>query len=698
MSDNAALFKEWLQKIANPAALPPAEQVHLLRQIIHYADQQYYVHDNPILSDVAYDQFFKDLQTLETQHPTLVDSSSPTQRIAKGLNPAFVPVQHHVPMLSLENSYNADDLITWANKLQASLPNHKLSFTVEPKYDGAGISLVYENDALHVAATRGDGIKGETITMNAKQIRSIPIHAALKEHEVQTIEIRGEVVIKKDTFQAFNEQRIAAGLPILANPRNAASGSLRMMDPEEVRKRGLYAILYHVSYHQPQPIADMKHPLNTGHYETLKWLQELGFPTPAQDLHLCNTIDEVIQICHSYENKRDGLPYELDGMVVKVNAYDLQESLGMTSHHPRWAIAYKFKARQASSVLEKVEFQVGRTGTITPVAKITPVHIGGVTISSVSLFNEDIIKEKDLHIGDHVLVERAGDVIPYIVKPIEELRTGTEQAINFPTHCPMCAHTLHQAPDEAAWRCININCPAQVVERLIHFVSKGAMDIKHLGSSNIKRFYELGFIKNITDIYRLPFDDISKLDKFGEKSIDNLKNAIETSKSQPLHRLIFALGIRYVGETTAKTLARAITDVKDLSQWSIEQLCTLEDVGPKVAQAVFEYFQDEENILLLDTLNSLGVQTTQQQETQEAGDQSLAGKTFLFTGTLTQFKRSEAEALVEAKGGKILSGVSSKLNYLIVGADAGSKLEKAKKLGSVNILSESDFSVLIEKS
>lgn len=487
--------------------------VDLLRTTLLFADRQYYIKDNPVLADAEYDQLFAELKSLEQQEPELIHPGSPTQRVALGRSAQFEPSRHIVPMLSLENSYNEEDLRDWDKRLRTVLGGADVQYSVEPKYDGAGISLMYEGDHLAVAATRGDGIVGENITPNARQIRTIPLHADFMKDGVEQIEIRGEVVIRKSTFKAFNQQRVEEGLPPLANPRNAASGTLRILDPEEVKKRGLYAILYHISYHSD--IADPAHPLMQGHFESLQWLSRHGFATPIEEMHLCATIDEVIGWCREYEKKRDEMPYEIDGMVVKVNLYDIQERLGMTSHHPRWAIAYKFKARQGTSRLRDVEFQVGRTGMITPVAKIEPVSIGGVTISSISLFNEDIIREKNLMLGDTVLVERAGDVIPYIVKSVEELRTGNEVPIEFPRNCPVCDTELFKPIGEVAWRCVNINCQAQVVERMIHFVSKDAMDIRSLGEANVRRFYQLGFLKSVEDIYQLPYEQLSGFGQAG---------------------------------------------------------------------------------------------------------------------------------------------------------------------------------------
>lgn len=672
-----------------------AAQIDGLRGIINYADWKYYVQSDPVFSDYEYDILYKELERLESQHPDLITPDSPTQRVARGLSEKFPPVSHLVPMLSLDNTYNAEDLRDWDRRCREGAGTDTIEYCVEPKYDGASISLIYEDGRLVRGATRGDGVMGEEITVNIRQIKSIPLSAAFTKQHVQQIEIRGEVVIHKDTFEAFNNQRAAEGLAPLANPRNAASGTLRMLDPTEVRRRGLTAVLYQISDYTLQKDAPRPKELSK-HYDSIQWLYNLGFPTPHKEMRLFHSIDDVINFCHEFEEKRDTLPFEVDGLVIKVNSFDLQDKLGMTTHHPRWAVAFKFKARQATSKLERVEFQVGRTGTITPVAKIAPVPIGGVTVTSVSLFNEDVVREKDLRIGDTVLVERAGDVIPYIVKPLTELRTGHEHPIKFPTHCPACGELLEKQQDEAAWRCININCPVQVVERMIHFASKDAMDIRNLGGANILKFYDLHLLKHIPGIYHINWDEVRKLEGFGEKSVSNLQQAIENSKQQPLHRLIYGLGIRYVGETTAKTLANAVNHLTDLYDWDVEKLSTLEDVGPKVATSVADFFSRKENRHIIELLEKEGVNLANHHKQERGEGGAFAGKTFLFTGTLSHFKRSEAEQMVEDKGGSILSGVSSKLNYLVVGEDAGSKLEKAKKLGTVSILTEQEFLKLVE--
>jgi len=689
--DEKRLYKKAKDLLANTT--DSDTQIANLRDVINYADWKYYVQSDSAFLDVEYDTLYKKLKHLEEKYPEKVTEDSPTQRVAQGLSERFPTVSHLVPMLSLDNTYNAEDLTDWDRKCRELAGDEEIEYCVEPKYDGASISLIYDNDRLTRGATRGDGVMGEDVTANIRQIKAIPLSATLVKAGIQQVEIRGEIVIHKIVFEEYNRQRTAEGLSPLANPRNAASGTLRMLDPTEVRKRGLNAILYHISDYTLVAGAQRPKELAT-HYGSLKWLYSLGFPTPAPDMKVFKHIDDVIAYCHEFEGKRDSLAFEVDGLVIKINNFAQQDKMGMTTHHPRWAVAFKFKARQATSKLLRVEFQVGRTGAITPVAKIEPVHIGGVTVTSISLFNEDVVREKDVRIGDMVLVERAGDVIPYIVRPLTELRDGSEQQIQFPSHCPACNELLEKQPDEAAWRCININCPVQVVERMMHFASKDAMDIRSLGGANVQKFYDLGLLKDIPGIYHIDWDKVKGLGGFGDKSVSNLKQAIENSKQQPLNRVIYGLGIRFVGETTAKTLANAVGHIKELYDWDIEKLSTLEDVGPKVATSVVDFFSRKENRHIIDRLENEGVNLTNlHKESNKEG--VFTGKTFLFTGTLSHFKRSDAETMVEERGGSLLSGVSSKLNYLVVGEDAGSKLEKAKKLGSVNILTEQEFIALI---
>lgn len=666
-----------------------------LRDVLCFHEYRYYVMNDPLISDTEYDLLFKKLEKLEKENPSIITPDSPTQRVGSSLNPEFVTVPHLVSMLSLENSYNLQDLVDWSKRLKTFTGDQKIVYSVEPKYDGASISLIYENDLLIRGATRGDGSAGDDITTNIKQIGSIPLSAPFSQYGIQKIEIRGEVLLNKINFKKYNDSLADEGLSPLANPRNAAAGSLRMKDPAAVRRRKLEAILYHVSFIQLNKKGLEKYPelLNT-HSGILQMLAECGFKTPASQKSLFNNIEDVVTFCLHFENKRDELPYEIDGMVVKVNDIEIQQQVGSTTHHPRWAIAYKFKARQATSKLINVEFQVGRTGAITPVAKISPVHIGGVTVSSVSLFNEGIIEEKDLRIGDNVIVERAGDVIPYIVKPLTELRSGEEHKIIFPSTCPVCDDPLTKPEGEAVWRCVNINCGAQVVERIIHFVSKDAMDIKSFGEANVRRFYTQALIHDIPSIYSIDFEKIATLEGFRKKSIDNLKTAIENSKKQTLNRLIYGLGIRYVGETTAKTLSKNVETIFDLEKMSIEDLQHLKDIGNKVAESIFTFFHNEDNVDMLKQLQEKGLNITGDKSEPASG--KLSGLSFLFTGTLPTLKRSTAEKLAEDNGGKLLSSVSSNLNFLVVGESAGSKLEKARKIRSVKVINEDEFLKMIE--
>lgn len=692
---------EW---ISNPSSIE-LSAIEQLRDILRWHEYRYYVQNDPLISDAEYDSLFKILQKFEQDHPAIITSDSPTQRVGVGLANDFAKVEHLVPMLSLENSYNADDLLDWDRKARELSALETIEYCVEPKFDGASISLIYENNLLTRSATRGDGTVGDEITLNTKQIKSVPLSAKFSSYGIEQIEIRGEVLINKKNFKAYNEKLMEEGVPPFANPRNAAAGSLRIKDPMVVSSRNLEVFLYHVSFtSNTEKTTTSLFPAENGsliqqpksHSAMLEMLWELGFRSPKNELKVVKGINGVIKYIAEFEEKREELPYEIDGMVVKVNDLQLQDKLGMTSHHPRWAIAFKFKARQGTSKLLSVEFQVGRTGAVTPVAKIVPVMVGGVTVSSISIHNEEYIKEKDLMLGDTILIERSGDVIPQIVKSFAELRTGDETNIQFPKNCPVCDHELFKPAEEAVWRCINISCTAQVVERIIHFVSKDAMDIKNFGEANVRKFYDIRLLKEIPDIYRLDFEKIGQLEGFGKKSIDNLQAAIEGSKSQPLHRLIFGLGIRYVGETTAKTLANAVTHLFDFANFSEEQLIQLEDVGTKVAGSIHRFFKDEVNLLMLRELEGLGI-SLKNQKKQVAENDTLAGQTFLFTGSLMKLKRSDAEEMVEQNGGKIVSGVSSKLNYLVVGEEAGSKLEKAKKIQSIKIINEEDFIKMLSK-
>ena len=692
---NTSQIQSFQSLTATYLAQPHTIELTPLRNLLKFHEYQYYVASEPFISDFEYDQLYQQLITIESANESLISKDSPSQRVGNSLNNSFETVAHLVPMLSLENSYNAEDLIDFDRKAKEGAGLDEITYCVEPKFDGASISLLYENNLLVRACTRGDGVAGEDITNNIKQIRSIPLSIPLLENGIQQMEIRGEVIMSKKSFADFNEKLKEKQIATLANPRNAAAGSLRMKDPKEVAARNLDAFIYHISYFLPAPKTTLS-PLLSSHSGSLELLWNLGFRSPQKERKIIKGVEKVIAFCAEFEAQRDSLPYEIDGLVIKVNDFALQEKLGMTSHHPRWAIAYKFKARQATTILESVEFQVGRTGAVTPVAKLKAVALGGVTVSSISMHNQEYIKEKDLRLGDTVIIERAGDVIPQIVQSIVKLRTGKEKIIQFPTQCPVCNALLEKEEAEAVWRCNSPLCTAQIIERIIHFVSKDAMDIKSFGEANIRKFYELGLLTNIPSLYQLDFSKITGLEGFGKKSIDNLNAAIEISKSQPLYRLIYALGIRFVGETTAKTVASHIQHLLDLKDFTEEQLQSFDDVGIKVATSIYQFFHEPKNIELIQSLESLGLNMIQTNDT--AVDGNLAGLNFLFTGTLTQLKRSEAEAMVESRGGHILGGVSSKLNYLVVGEDAGSKLEKAKKIASIKIISEADFVELINSN
>lgn len=694
--------EEWLVTV-NAANISEIVKKNIedLRNCLRFHEYRYYVQNDPLISDFEYDTLYTLLDQFEKKHPEAITPDSPTQRVGSELIKDFPKTPHLVPMLSLENSYNADDLLDFDRKARELSGLESIEYCVEPKFDGASISVVYENDLLIRGVTRGDGEVGDEITQNVKQIKSVPLSAKFSEYGIEQVEIRGEVLMNKKNFKAYNDALIEEGIPPLANPRNAAAGSLRIKDTSEVSKRNLEAFLYHVSYDhatadQPKTENSPQDPVEKPetHSGMLEMLWNLGFRSPKNEMKVFNGIEAVIKHVHDFESLRDGLGYEIDGMVIKVNDLKLQDRLGMTSHHPRWAIAFKFKARQGTSKLLAVEFQVGRTGAVTPVAKIEPVQVGGVTVSSISIHNEEYIKEKDLMLGDAILIERSGDVIPQIVKSFTELRKGNEKKIEFPVTCPVCNSELFKPEGEAVWRCVSLTCPAQIVEGIIHFVSKDAMDIRSFGEANVRRFYEMGLLKSIPDVYNLPYDEIGKLDGFGEKSINRLQQAVEDSKKQPLNRIIYALGIRYVGETTAKTLANAVDHLMDLAGFTEEQLMQLEDVGVKVAKTVYTFFHNNDNLKLLEQLESYGLQLKNDKK-GKVTDGNLSGLSFLFTGTLAKLKRSEAEAFVENNGGKLVSAVSSRLNYLVTGENAGSKLEKARKIPSIHIISEEEFLKMI---
>ena len=663
-----------------------------LRQVIIFHDWKYYVQADNIITDFEYDLLFRRLKAIEAAYPSLVTPDSPTQRVARDLTEDFPSVTHSVPMLSLDNSYNIDDLIDWDARVKGFVGDEEVIYCVEPKFDGGSIALLYENDILVRAATRGDGTTGEEITNNARRMRSVPLRADFSSIGLQKVELRGEVVINKQTFADINRKREEEGLNILQNPRNSAAGALRVKDAEEVSRRGLEAFIYAIGF-----AVDVKGENQLGdtlqkHFDNIEWLGKLGFKVPVQEKKRCKGIQEVMDFINEWEARRDDFAYEIDGMVIKVDDLKQQQLCGFTAHHPRWAIAFKFKAREAATELEGVEFQVGRTGAITPVAKVKPVYIGGVTVSSISLHNLDIIREKDIRLGDTVIVQRAGDVIPYIDRVVLEKRSGKETSIDFPDGCPSCGAPIHRPEGEAVFRCSNIECPAQAEERLIHFVSKGAMDMDGLGRETVIDFFRRGWLKSIPDIYRLPYEEILSLEGWKEKSVNKLRESIEASKQQPLWRLVNGFGIRHVGTQTAKDLVRHLDKLTDLFDYDAEKLTEIEGIGQIVASSITEFFHNPGNRHMISELEALGLNLVQE---KQAGGGKLEGKTFLFTGSLTRFTRDQAKEMVEANGGRILSSVSVNLHYLVAGEKAGSKLKKAEAIPSIQVIDEEQFLQMI---
>jgi len=674
--------------------LSPDNYNSLVEALIFH-EWKYYVDNNPLLSDFEYDQLYQKLIKLEEVDTITVRKDSPTQRVSSDLSNQFDTIPHYNPMLSLANSYNLEDLSDFDKQIRklTQIENDPITFFVEPKLDGGSVSLVYENDNLVRSATRGNGIEGENITVNAKAIYSVPLRAKFSDYGIFRAELRGEAVIEKNFFNRKNLERQEKGLEVFANPRNAATGGLRMKNPLDTKERGLDLFIFQLAYAVDKDENDIL-PTLKEHANTIDILEGLGFKIPRKEKQVCETIEQAFDVCKTWENKREDYNYEIDGAVVKVNDIRLQRICGATQHHPRWAIAFKFKAKQATSTLLDVEYQIGKTGAITPVAKVDPVHLAGVTVSSISLHNEEFITQKDLRKGDKVLIERAGDVIPYIVKSLPELRSGTEENILFPKSCPSCNSTLFKSEDQAAWRCQYINCDAQNLQRMIYHVSKEAMNIDGFGKSYVEKFFEYGWLKDISDIYNLDYDKISSLEGFGERSVENLKNSIEKAKNNPLNKLLNSLSIHHLGKKASKLIAQQIQSAFDLVDWNEENFTEIKDIGPVVAENVMHYFNQVENVEMLKRLETYGVNTSQLEEDKPKAAKEgavFSGKTILFTGSLQTMGRKQAQALAEENGARNISAISSKLNILVVGEKAGSKLKKAQALGTVQILSEQEF-------
>ena len=654
-----------------------------LREIIRFHDHRYYVLNDPVIADPQYDQLFNLLRDLERKYPDLITPDSPTQRVASDLVKEFPEVEHLSPILSLDNAYNEEQFLEFDRRARDLLAVSEIPYCVEYKLDGVSCTLLYEDDMLVRGATRGDGVRGEDVTHAIRTIRSVPLRVPLSRHGIRRMEIRGEVILFRDRFEELNREREKQGLPPFANPRNAAAGTIRLQDAREIARRRLEAFWYYISYiNDGEPV--YRH-FATQH-EALEFLRDCGFRVEPH-WKTARNAREVLEIYRELRDNADRLAYEVDGTVVKVDPLEWHERLGATLHHPRWAIAYKFEAHSAVTRIREIIIQVGRTGALTPVALLEPVQIGGVTVSRVSLFNEDEIRRKDIRVGDAVLVERAGDVIPHVVKVIPEMRTGKEKPFQFPRTCPACGEPVFKDPGGVAWRCLNSACSAQIKERILHFCGKNAMNIDGMGEATVETFLQQGWLHDVADIYYLPFEKIARLHGWGRKSAENLRNAIERSKQNELWRLIHGLGIRFIGEKASRLLAERIRSIWDLTEMTADQLAEIPDFGPQRAQSVVEFFSLEPNRDLLRKLERAGVRMTAE---EVARGKELEGLTFVFTGELERWSRKEAQELVERHGARAAGSVSRKTSYVVVGKNPGSKFRKAQELG-IPMLSEEEF-------
>ena len=654
-----------------------------LRRLIHYHDYKYYVENRPEISDAEYDQLFDELKALEAKYPELITPDSPTQRVGGQVAEGFAQVEHRMLMLSLDNAYNADELREFESRIGRLLPGEKFEYVAEPKVDGLSISLQYEKGILVRGATRGDGRIGEDVTQNLKTIRTIPLVLRGGLERLDVLEVRGEVFMSRRAFQILNRTLEEAEEPTFANPRNAAAGSVRQKDSSITARRPLDIFVYGVGYAEPNPFKT--------HWEALERLRGGGFKTnPLSRFY--KGIEGVILYCQELETRRDTLDYDADGMVVKVNSLDQQRRLGATTHHPRWSIAYKFAARQAITQVRDIVIQVGKTGAMTPVAILEPVEIGGVTVSRASLHNEDEVARKDVRIGDAVLVERAGDVIPQVVQVLLEKRPSEARKFVMPKTCPVCDSAAFRPVGEAVTRCTSSSCPAQFKERLFHFGSRRAMEIDHLGEAIVEQLVDRGLVKDFADLYDLDIPTLSELERMAKKSATNLVNAIQGSKDRGLSRLLYALGIRYVGEHVASVLSSHYGSMEKLAKASKEELSEIHEIGPRIAESVALYFRQKENLRVIEKLKKAGLRM-EEKVVPEA--RPLAGKTFVLTGTMEDFTRDEAKEIILRLGGRVASSVSKKTDYVIVGRDPGSKYDDARRLG-VPILDEEGFKRLID--
>ena len=661
------------------------QRIEELREELHQHNYNYYVLDEPTISDFEFDAKLKELQELEAAHPEFYDPHSPTLRVGGEITKNFPTVQHQFRMYSLDNSYDFNDLQDWHTRISKILETEDIEFVAELKYDGASISILFENGKLSQAVTRGDGFQGDEITANVKTIKDIPLQ--LQGNFPERFYMRGEIYLTHNNFNKINEERLAEGYDAFMNPRNTASGSLKLQDSGEVRKRNLSAVLYQfVSENSPAET----------HFELLQQAKTWGFKI-SENAKLCKNIQEVQDFINFWDEKRKNLNFDIDGIVIKVNSLKQQQLLGYTAKSPRFAMAYKFKAEKVETELLSIDYQVGRTGAVTPVANLAPVLLAGTIVKRASLHNEDIIKKLDLHVGDFVYVEKGGEIIPKIVGVNLEKRNVFATEVQYATHCPECGSELIRLEDQAAHFCPNeTHCPPQVVGKMIHYVSRKALNIEKLGSETIEQLYREGLLTNIADFYTLRKEQLLPLERMAEKSAQNIIDGVEKSKQIPYEKVLYGIGIKHVGETVAKKLAKNFPSIDDLKNATEEELCQVEDIGSKIAESIVSYLHNPENWEMIERLRSYGVQLEKGENTTEVLSTVLEGKTFLFTGKLSLFTREQAEEMVEKHGGKNISAVSKNLNYLVVGEKAGSKLKKAQDIGTITILDEQQFLNLIE--